>query len=126
MAKKKGDYEVGFGKPPRHSRFSPGVSGNPGGKKKGTSNTATLVRRELEEKITARDENGREFKLTKHEAMIKMQVNKAVKGDPKAWQLINDALREGEARDASEPESIELSPDVIASYLRRCGGQLDE
>ena len=27
-----GDYEVGYGKPPKHSRFKPGQSGNPKGR----------------------------------------------------------------------------------------------
>lgn len=26
------DYEVGYGKPPRHTRFQPGRSGNPRGR----------------------------------------------------------------------------------------------
>lgn len=26
------DYEVGYGKPPEHTKWKPGVSGNPGGK----------------------------------------------------------------------------------------------
>ena len=28
-------YEVGYGRPPRHSQFRPGESGNPGGRPKG-------------------------------------------------------------------------------------------
>lgn len=38
----KADYEVGKGKPPKHSRFQPGQSGNPKGK------TAETKRLELE------------------------------------------------------------------------------
>jgi hypothetical protein len=29
---RKGDYEIGKGKPPKHAQFKPGVSPNPGGK----------------------------------------------------------------------------------------------
>ena len=32
-----GDYKVGYGKPPRHTRFRPGASGNPRGRPRGTS-----------------------------------------------------------------------------------------
>ena len=35
------DYEVGYKKPPIHTRFKPGVSGNPKGRPKGTKNLAT-------------------------------------------------------------------------------------
>ena len=33
-------YEVGYGKPPKHSRFRPGKSGNPKGRPKGSKNKA--------------------------------------------------------------------------------------
>ena len=36
-------YEVGFGRPPRHTRFKAGQSGNPKGKAKGAVNLATDV-----------------------------------------------------------------------------------
>jgi len=36
-------YEVGYGKPPRHTRFEPGVSGNPHGRPKDAKNLSTLV-----------------------------------------------------------------------------------
>ena len=38
-----GDFEVGRGKPPAHTRFKPGQSGNPGGKRKGDSLTRRIA-----------------------------------------------------------------------------------
>ena len=32
------DYEVGYGKPPSHTRFKPGESGNPRGRPRGSRN----------------------------------------------------------------------------------------
>lgn len=37
-------YEVGYGKPPVHSRFRPGVSGNPRGRPVGSENAATFAK----------------------------------------------------------------------------------
>ena len=36
------EYEVGYGKPPAHSRFRPGQSGNPRGRPRGARNRPTL------------------------------------------------------------------------------------
>ncbi len=40
-------YTVGYGKPPIHSRFRPGQSGNPAGRRKGVRNLITDVKRTL-------------------------------------------------------------------------------
>jgi hypothetical protein len=40
---KDGDYEVGYGKPPRHTRFVKGQSGNPRGQPNGPKNVMTMV-----------------------------------------------------------------------------------
>jgi hypothetical protein len=42
-----GDYEVGYGKPPRETRFAKGQSGNPRGRPSGAKNFATLLREAL-------------------------------------------------------------------------------
>ena len=40
-------YEVGYARPPLHSRFRPGQSGNPAGRRKGAHNLGTDVQRIL-------------------------------------------------------------------------------
>jgi hypothetical protein len=43
------DYDVGHAKPPKHTRFQPGQSGNPRGRPKGTKNLKTDLIEELGE-----------------------------------------------------------------------------
>lgn len=78
-------YEVGYGKPPAHTRFKPGQSGNPKGRPKGSLNLAAALNRALKEKVVV-VENGRRKSLTKLDVAIKGLVNRAVTGDAKAMQ----------------------------------------
>ena len=58
MARKTDEYEVGYSKPPKHSRFKPGQSGNPKGRAKGTPNLKTDLSQELAERIRVREGAG--------------------------------------------------------------------
>jgi hypothetical protein len=51
-------YKVGYGKPPLHSRFQPGQSGNPAGRPKGRQTLARDLYEELQETIAAPDDAG--------------------------------------------------------------------
>ena len=83
VAQPEGEYEVGYGRPPVHSRFKPGTSGNPKGRSKGTRNLATALERAFSEKVPIVDQ-GRRRKISKGEAAAKQLVNKAASGDLKA------------------------------------------
>lgn len=85
MAKPKDEYDVGYGKPPTHTRFQAGQSGNPKGRPKGSLNLATALNRALRETVVI-VENGQRKSITKLDASIKGLVNRAVKGDSKSMQ----------------------------------------
>jgi hypothetical protein len=101
-----GDYEVGYGKPPRHTRFKRGQSGNPRGRPAGSTNLATLVNKALNERVIVAD-NGERIKITKREAIIKQLVNRSAKADWRAIKILFDIVREIEGR--VEPETMETS-----------------
>ena len=86
---KSASYKVGYGRPPKKSRFKKGVSGNPKGRPKGQPNIKTLMKRTLNETIEVK-ENGRSRKMQRREAMMMAMVNKAIKGDVRAaFQIID-------------------------------------
>jgi Family of unknown function (DUF5681) len=96
------EYEVGYGKPPRHTRFRPGVSGNPRGRPKGTENLSTLVRDALNEQVVVA-ENGRRRKICKRQAIIKQLINRSAQGDLKAMQMLLAIMQDIEHRSEAEP-----------------------
>lgn len=82
-----GDYEVGYGKPPKHTRFRKGQSGNPRGRGKNTRNLKTELRSVLDETLSL-SMAGREVKLSARKAMLLALRNKALKGDTRAIGLM--------------------------------------
>lgn len=82
------DYQVGFGKPPGHTRFRKGISGNPRGRPRGSKNLATVLERALQEKVVV-DVNGMRKTVTKLEAAVMQLVDKAVAGDLPALRQLS-------------------------------------
>src|SRR6059058_1541113 len=82
-----GSYLVGYCKPPAHSRFRVGQSGNPSGRRKGLKNFSTVLEKTLQETVVIR-ENGKTKTISKQEAITKQLVNKAASGDHRAMSLV--------------------------------------
>lgn len=115
------DYRVGYGRPPQHSRFQPGQSGNPKGRPKGSLNLATAINRALREKVQV-VENGRRRTLTKLDAAIKGLVNRAVKGDARAMQQLLALQHLVGEEAAGHGLSLEAhDAAVMADLVRRLG-----
>jgi Family of unknown function (DUF5681) len=118
-------YAVGYGKPPRHSRFEPGQSGNPRGRPPGSKNLSSLLKKALDEPVIV-VENNRRRRIAKREAIVKQFVNQSAKGDLKATQLLLSILRDLEGR--AEPGSAdadkitEADQQIIARIKARLGG----
>src|SRR5712671_5966736 len=80
-----GDHEVGYGKPPRNSRFVKGQSCNPRGRPPGAKNLKTLLNKALNELVIV-TENGGRRKVSKREAIVTQLVNRSAKADYRAIQ----------------------------------------
>jgi hypothetical protein len=87
------DYDVGYGKPPKHSRWKSGQSGNPRGPKKGSRG----IRRDLHKALEARHSirvNGKVVKGTSQELALYALATRAAAGDIRAIrQLIDVTLQ---------------------------------
>jgi hypothetical protein len=81
-------YVVGYGKPPEHTQFKTGTSGNPKGRPKGSKNFNTIFESAFNAKLEVTGVNGRKRKITKMEVTAAQLINNAVKGDLKAIKMV--------------------------------------
>src|ERR1700716_2173732 len=99
--------KVGYCRPPLHSQFKPGQSGNLSGRAKGSQNLKTLFNKVLDEEISLRD--GADVKrITKAEAIVRGVVIGALKGDSRNTAILFrlaeqvGQFQDGESRDITE------------------------
>ncbi len=118
------EYEVGYAKPPKHTRFQKGRSGNPKGRPKGSKGFDAIVQHELEAPVEVR-ENGRVQKISKREVIIKQMVNRAAAGNQRATELLlvrMDLLKRdwhgpGRAAGELDPVALERAKELIRGIL---------
>ncbi len=72
-------YKVGYKKPPLHTRFKPGQSGNPSGLAKIPSNFDEMSLKELYRKVPA-TENGKPVKKSQLELLAEAVVKNGIRG----------------------------------------------
>ena len=103
------DYEVGYGRPPRHTRFVKGRSGNPRGRPPGAKNFTTLLNEALNEGVLV-TENGGRRKISKREATVKQLATRSAAGDFRAIKILLDIVRDIERQtEPVSPETAEFS-----------------
>ncbi len=117
-----GSYEVGYRKPPKHTRFKPGQSGNPRGRPKGTNNLKTDLMEELGEKIVVR-EGDQSRRISKQRAVVKTLVTRTLKGDARAATLLTSMmmrlLETGEGAPAVVEPLLDDERDILGGFEER-------
>ena len=110
----KDDYEVGYGRPPKQTRFKPGVCANPKGRGRGTKNLKTDLQEELSERITI-GEGDRRIRLSKQRAMVKSMVARAIKGEQRAADRCFELLLKlfGTGQEASLLSQLSAEDEAI-------------
>jgi hypothetical protein len=104
------DPKVGYGRPPTHSQFKPGQSGNPKGRPKGTRKLASVVRAAMTERVTI-VQNGKRKSISKLDAAMIQAANQAAGGDHRAMRMLFDLVRGIEMAEAPHAHD---NPKTIA------------
>ena len=81
------NWDVGYCKPPKHTQFKKGQSGNLRGRPKGSISYQTRFHRIINEQVTV-NENGRRKKSPKIDVEMRQVANKAINADFKALNLL--------------------------------------
>jgi len=118
-----GDREVGYGKPPHHTRFMKGQSGNPRGRPAGAKNLKTLLNKALNELVIV-TENGGRRKVSKREAIVTQLVNRSAKADYRAIQILLGMLRDIEGHAEPGAADHDTFTEADAQIIQRIRARL--
>lgn len=105
LTKKKGGYEVGYGKPPAKSQFKPGQSGNTKGRPRGQPTFEELFLQEASRRVKLETTGGVQT-ISKAEVVVRRLFNAANSGDLGAAKLVLSYM----ARMPVTPAGMESNP----------------
>lgn len=121
-------YRVGYRKPPVHTRFRPGRSGNPKGRPRKSRNFKTELEEELCERVLVK-EGGRAKKVSKQRAMLKAISAKAMSGNVSAFlSVVNLIYRYLHIDETQEADLAELSANdqaILEAFRSRTVEELE-
>jgi hypothetical protein len=127
MADDEHDFKVGHGRPPLHSRFKKGQSGNPGGRLK--KPLPALLADALNEPVFVTID-GERRQITKREAIVHQLVNKSTTADLRATKMLFDMMKEaeqkagGSAPSPEPPRFTKADKEVVETLVERIRHQI--
>lgn len=111
------DYNVGFKKPPKHSRFKKGVSGNPRGRPKGTQNYESHIQEALNTRVRM-TKDGVQRSVAAVEAVMMVQLEKALKGDTRAAKEVLAHARAVAPDNANELDISKVTDEELDALAK--------
>jgi Family of unknown function (DUF5681) len=122
-------YAIGYGRPPQHSRFKKGQSGNPTGRRRYTESERgrQLLLQEANRLVTVRD-GAKTLRISAFQAALRSLFISAAKGNPSAQKTMLNAVRAIEKTDGDnnpagiviswqEPEPMTATPANLLEQL---------
>jgi hypothetical protein len=111
------DDAVGYGRPPKATRFVKGQSGNPSGRPRKGRSLTEILEAEFRAPVTV-TENGRKRKIETRHAVIKQLKDKALRGDARAAQEFLKQIGLHDAKMEARKPSRETPPPRIVAIVR--------
>jgi len=106
---KPSDYEVGYGRPPKATRFAAGNRANLNGRPKGSRGVGAILQDIMRQKIAV-TENGKTRRIPTLEVILRRLANDAMRSDAAAVKLLISLVD----RYADSPEAAHRLIDLLA------------
>jgi hypothetical protein len=128
------DYQVGYGRPPKETRFQPGKSGNPRGRPKVERHLGDALREELYRQIEVVNERGDKRKVPALDVIMRGLVRDSTRRDRAALRQLllfmryadggkpPDDRQQRDAEAAEAKESLRIKLDAMAARVREMPG----
>ena len=106
MTEKKGNYDIGYRKPPEGRRFKKGQSGNPSGRPKSAKSAVPLLVRKFDEQVLEVTNGGCQ-KTTRGEVVVVQLAGQPAAAGLSATKILTDLLQEIEKKaELSRPVKV--------------------
>ena len=121
------DYQVGPGRPPLHTRYEKGQSGNLGGC---SAKTLPALLADAHSETVYVTTDGRRRTITKREAIVTQMVDKSASADLRATKMLIDMMKDvehkaGEAAPPPEPRRLAAADrEVVQRFVARVRRQI--
>ena len=114
-------YEIGYCKPPVHTRFKPGQSGNPKGKPKGLTNYKTDARKFIAAPVRV-TVAGKPSTVSRQMAALMVLWDEVMKRDARALSRFLDMVREVNSEELTHlADAVQSEEDqkILENYKAR-------
>jgi hypothetical protein len=102
------DYDVGYGKPPKHSQFKKGVCSNPSGRRKHRNLPVVEIMQKVLGTNTEFRDRGRVRKAARLELVIRKLVASAINGDVNSAAMLLKVRCHAEKYGGTEPTIVTI------------------
>jgi hypothetical protein len=115
------EFDVGYGKPPKHSQFRKGRSGNPKGRPKGCNNFSTDLKETLTAPVNLKERGKSKIVSTQKAALMRLR-EKALGGDARELDRLLELARAYNNETLVDDAHAALAPsdaDILESFVKR-------
>ena len=120
----KGEYEVGYGKPPKETRWKKGQSGNTSGRPLKSKNQKSIYQRTMAKQVSVK-QNGRRVWKSVREVAFEQIANKILRGEgsracrvPEARNPLRKPEGRGQPRPAIHGGVVSVQPQLVSAGRR--------